>query len=86
VWSEGKHAGAATPQSVLVRHAPHLPVPAMQNGADAGHCPSAVHSTQPSVASHWRPDPHWLVPFTPHTALPPPGPPSAAGPWTSDDE
>jgi hypothetical protein len=75
VWSAGKHAGAATPQSVFVRHALHLPVPAMQNGADAGHWVSAVHSTQPSVGSHWRPGPHWLVPLTPHAALPPPGPP-----------
>jgi hypothetical protein len=52
VWSAGKHAGAATPQSAFVRHAPHLPVPAMQNGADAAHCESAVHWTQPRVASH----------------------------------
>jgi hypothetical protein len=37
LWSPGKHAGAAVPQSVFVRQAPHCPVPAMQKGAVAGH-------------------------------------------------
>jgi hypothetical protein len=43
VWSPGKHAGAAAPQSVLERHAPHVPVPAMQNGAAGEHAASVVH-------------------------------------------
>jgi len=83
VWSPGKHAGAATPQSVLERHAPQVPVPAMQKGAVAGHWLSAVHWTQPSVTSHCWPCRHWFVPLIPQTALPPPGPP--APPVMSED-
>jgi hypothetical protein len=75
VWSPGQQTGVAVPlQSALVRHCPHEP--ATQTFALAGHCVSAVHSTQPSVASHCSAMPQWFVPFTPHTALPAPGPPS----------
>jgi hypothetical protein len=73
-WSPGKHAGAAAPQSALLRHDSQLP--RMQNFSDAGHCSSVVHSTQPSVTSHCRVDPHWFVPLVPQSAPAPEGPPA----------
>ena len=51
VLSPGQHAGAAAPQSVFVRHAPHEPW--MQNGEPAPQSLSATHCTQPRATSHF---------------------------------
>jgi hypothetical protein len=73
VWSRGEQMGAATPQSVSVRHVSHRPV--TQNGAAFGQSMSAPHSTQPSVVSQMgRGAEHWFVPLIPQIAFPSPGP------------
>ncbi len=73
-WWSAQHAGAAAPQSAFDAHARQRPL--MQRGSLAGQFESPVHSTHPSVGSQIGCcPPHWLVPFTPQTALPPPGPP-----------
>ena len=71
VWSPGQHAGAAAPQSVFERHAPHEP--RMQKGEPAPQSVSATHSTQPSEASHFL-FPHAVAAFAVQAA--PPGIPS----------
>ena len=77
-WSPGQHAGAAAPQSAFVAHSSQRP--ARQNFADAGQSLLVAHSTHPSTESHFFVAPHWLVPFRPQTALPPPGPPGVMPP------
>lgn len=47
----------------------------MQSGEPEGQSVGSRQSTQPSVALHCWPILHWSVPFTPQSALPPPGPP-----------
>jgi hypothetical protein len=46
----------------------------MQRGLVAGQSEFALHSTQPSVLLHSWAIWHMSVPFTPHSALPAPGP------------
>jgi hypothetical protein len=72
--SPGQHEGLAAGQSLFFAHSPHAPVPGRHTGAACGQFASEVHSTQPSTGSHWRPARHSLVPFTPQSALPGPGP------------
>jgi hypothetical protein len=67
-----QQAGIAAPQSALVAHARQRP--STQRGSVAGQSESALHSTHPSVLLHSWPIPHVFAPFTPHSALPEPGP------------
>jgi len=75
--SLGQQAGIAAGQSLFLAHAAHAPVPGTHIGTDCGQFALDVHSTHPSEGSHWVPELHSLVPLTPQSALPGPGP---AGP------
>jgi hypothetical protein len=74
VWSPGQHDGIAAGQSVFDAQAPHCPLPAKQNGVGIEQSVLVVQSTQPSAGLHCLPMRHWLVPLTPQSALPGPGP------------
>jgi hypothetical protein len=72
--SPGQHDGAAAGQSAFFAHSPHAPVPCTHTGAACGQFAFEVHSTHPRTGSHCKPARHASVPFTPHSALPGPGP------------
>jgi murein DD-endopeptidase len=76
-WSLGQHAGAAVGQSVFAAHV--WQAPSTHRGLAVGHAESAVHSTQPSDASHTFGAVH------PDLQSPPPPFGPAVSPWSPDE-
>ena len=69
-WSAGQQEGAAAGQSELAPQAAHWPRLVTQIGMGCAQSEFAWHCTHPSVGSHFWVPRHWLVPFTPQSALP----------------
>lgn len=70
--SDAQHAGVVPLQSAFDVQVTHDPW--RQCGAAAGQFASALHSTQPNTGSQNWPESQLFAPFTPQSALPPPGP------------